>query len=307
MRIAMTGSSGLIGSTLVRHLTGTGHEVTRVVRSHTDRKKKGFEIRWSPDRGEIDAAGLEGHEAVIHLAGENIASGRWTRKKKEQILKSRQEGTQLLARTLAGLKHPPKVLLSASAVGYYGNRPPGIKVDEGTPAGNGFLARVSMEWERATRAAVDAGIRVAHMRFGMVLSRKGGALATMLPLFKLGLGGRIGRGRQMMSWIARDEIPHVVDFLLEREDLSGPVNIVAPAPVNNEEFTRTLGRILRRPTPFPLPGPIARVVLGEMAEELLLGGNQTLPKKLLESECRFRWPHLEKALRHELNKEDGHR
>lgn len=301
MKIAITGATGLIGSVLVRHLREEGHELTLVARQRVTAGEEKA-VYWRPDRGELDAGGLEGHDAVIHLAGENIASGRWTAKQKEKILNSRKEGTTLLCKTLASLKQPPKVLLSASATGFYGNRDPEEVVDEETPMGSGFLARVSEVWERAAQPARDAGIRVVHLRFGVVLSGQGGALGKMLPVFRLGVGGRLGDGRQMI-WIALDEIPYVVGFLLRREDLSGPVNLVAPRPVTNAEFTHTLGGVLHRPTMFPLPAFIIRLALGEMAEELLLNGSRVLPQKLSEAGYRFRWSDLEGALRHQLGRE----
>ncbi|MDR6226148.1 TIGR01777 family oxidoreductase [Desmospora profundinema] len=296
MRIAITGSSGLIGTALMRHLEARGDDVTRVIRRSTDQvEAKG--VRWDPERGEVEAAGLEGQDALIHLAGENISAGRWTPRQKERILQSRTRGTALLADTLAALEQPPKVWLSASAIGYYGYRDPMEKVDESTSKGSGFLADVAKEWEHSTQAAQRAGIRVVHLRFGVVLSPQGGALAAMLPLFKGGLGGRIGTGKQMMSWVSLADVPPILMHVLEQEHLSGPVNVVSPHPVSNGEFTRVLGRVVKRPTMIPLPGFAARLILGEMADELLLQGCRVLPGKLEETGYRFRHPELEPALR----------
>jgi len=303
MRIAMTGSTGLIGSRLVRHLTQSGCKVTRIVRGPTPEGVNTRVLRWQPDCGWIDRDRLEGHDVIIHLAGENIAAGRWTNRRKQRILYSRREGTRLLCEALAGLKHPPQTLLSASAVGYYGNKASGQTVTEADSAGEGFLAQVSREWEQSTLPAQEAGIRVVQLRFGMVLSREGGALAAMLPVFRLGIGGRLGRGDQMMSWIALDEIPSAVDFILKEEHLSGPINMVAPHCVTNREFTRALGRVLRRPTLFALPAPVARLALGEIAESLLLKGCPVVPQRLTDAGYRFRWPDLEAALRHQLKAE----
>ncbi|OYD07285.1 TIGR01777 family oxidoreductase [Paludifilum halophilum] len=297
MRIAVTGGSGLIGTAIRSELEKQGHQVTNLTRKGSDRGEEEKVLLWEPERGEIDAGGLEGMDAVIHLAGENISARRWTSKQKERIRESRIRGTTLLCETLARLRQKPKVLLSASAFGYYGNRDSSETLDESAAPGEGFLARVTEEWERSTRAAEEAGIRTVHMRFGMVLSREGGALAKMLPMFKLGGGGRIGDGNQMMSWISLEEIPRIVSFLLQREELSGPVNIVTPHPVSNAVFTRTLGQVLRRPAVIPLPAFAARLFLGEMAEELLLSGSRTLPCRLMEAGYTFSYPELPSALR----------
>jgi uncharacterized protein (TIGR01777 family) len=297
MRIAITGSTGLIGSVLVTDLTAAGHEVTRVVRSAG--AVGAGEINWDPAAGKIDAAGLEGHDAVIHLAGESIA-GLWTRSKKRRILESRVRGTRLLCETLARLGKPPRILLSASAVGYYGDHPPTDVVDEKSGPGFGFLAKTVVAWEGAALPAIEAGIRVVYLRFGMVLSARGGALGAMLPLFRLGLGGRLGGGRQVVSWIAASEVPIVVRHLLGRDEISGPVNLVSPLPVTNDEFTRTLARALRRPAFFRLPAHLLRLVGGEMAQELLLNGARVEPTRLLESGYHFSYPVLESALRREL-------
>lgn len=298
MRIAITGSTGLIGMALVADLRATGHEVARVVRRASAAEPG--DVVWDPAAGLIDAAGLEGLDAVIHLAGESIA-GLWTRAKKARIVESRVRGTRLLCETLAGLSHPPRVLLSASASGYYGDHPPSEVVTEDDPRGSGFLADTVVAWEEAALPATAAGIRVVYMRFGMVLSAQGGALGAQLPIFKLGLGGRLGSGQQVVSWIARSEIPLVVRQLLTRAEFAGPVNLVSPNPVPNQEFTTILARVLRRPAPFRLPAHLLRLVLGQMAQELFLNGARVEPRRLLEAGYQFSYPVLESALRHELS------
>lgn len=300
MRIAITGSSGLIGTALVRELADAGHDVTRVIRPGTRMERGPSAVVWDPAAGEIDAAGLERHDAVIHLAGESVA-GWWTERKKARIRESRVQGTLLLARTLAALRRPPRALLSASAAGYYGNRPPAEPVDEGSPPGTGFLAEVAVAWEAATRPAEEAGIRVAHLRTGVVLSGRGGALAVMLPFFRLGLGGRIGSGEQILSWIALSDATRAIRHLLENDASAGPFNLTAPDAVANAEFVRTLGRVLRRPTILAIPSFALRF-LGEMAEEMLLSGARVVPQRLRESGFRFAFPELEGALRHELGR-----
>lgn len=299
MRILITGSTGLIGSALIPLLTTGGHSVTRLVRSHSGSSEDA--IPWDPAAGKLDAARLEGVDAVIHLAGDGIASGRWTAKKKASIRESRVKGTRLLSETLARLERPPEVLLSASAIGYYGNRGDEL-LDESSPAGNGFLADVCREWEEAADPARNKGIRVVHPRFGVVLSPAGGALKTMLPPFKLGAGGILGGGRQYMSWVAIDDAIGALHYALTQTSISGPLNVVAPVPATNAEFTKTLGHVISRPTIVPMPAFAARMAFGEMADELLLGSQRVVPKKLLASGYKFRLPELEGALRHVLGK-----
>jgi len=294
MRILVSGSSGLVGAAVVRHFAAPTDEVIRVVRREP--KPGVSEVRWDPEAGTMAAGGLEGLDAVVHLAGENVAAGRWTPAKKDRIRKSRVEGTRLLARTLAGLKRPPKVLASASAVGFYGNRGD-EELDEGSPPGSGFLAGVCREWEAATEPAAQAGIRVVLARLGVVLAREGGALARMLPLFRFGLGGRLGSGRQFMSWITLEDAVGAIRFLLENDSLCGPVNLVSPHPATNREFTAALGRALRRPTFLPAPAFALRIALGEMADEMLLASARVLPRGLLASGYSFSHPALEPALR----------
>jgi uncharacterized protein (TIGR01777 family) len=299
MRVAVTGSTGLIGTALVARLREAGHEVTRLVRDRSRARAPGS-VFWDPLRGEIDAPGLEGHDVVVHLAGESLV-GIWTRAKKRRIRDSRVRGTRVLAEALAGLARPPRVLLAASAIGFYGPREPDEVVDESTPAGRGFLAEVAVEWEAAAAPARAAGIRVVHARFGLVLSPRGGALARMLPLFRLGLGGTLGSGEQVWSWIALDDVVEAALHVLGTEALAGAVNFTAPEPVSNAEFTRVLGRVVRRPAPFAVPAFAARLVAGEMAEEMLLVGARVVPRRLLDSGYRFRLPALEPALRQLLS------
>jgi uncharacterized protein len=247
-------------------------------------------IAWDPRAGTIDAGELEGVQAVVHLAGESIA-GRWTEARKRELERSRLDGTGLLSRALSGLAHKPRVLVSASAIGFYGDRG-AAPVDERDPPGRGFLPALSVAWEQAAAPAQAAGIRVVHPRFGVVLEPTGGALKAMLLPFKLGVGGRLGSGTQMMSWVALADAISALCFLLEHEGTTGPFNITAPAPVSNAEFTETLGRALHRPTVLPLPASLARLALGEMADAALLTGARVLPTRLLEAGFRFAQPAL---------------
>ena len=298
MRVAITGSTGLVGSEVVTVLSAAGHEVVRLVRRAPAPGEKA--VRWDPVRREVDAAGLEGFDAVIHLAGENVGAGRWTPARKAAIRDSRVNGTRLLCDALAGLARPPKTLLCASAVGYYGDRGEERLTEESSP-GTGFLAEVCREWEAASAPAARKGIRVVALRIGMVLSPKGGALARMLPLFRAGLGGVIGGGRQYVGWVALDDLPHIILHALQRDDLRGPVNAVAPRPVTNREFTETLGTALSRPTPLTVPAFALRLAVGrEMADGLLLASARVVPKRLEETGYRFRFPELLAAFRHML-------
>lgn len=299
MHIVVTGSRGLVGSALVPFLTTGGHRVSRLVRSSP---AGDGEILWDPAGGVRDLSRLEGVDGVVHLAGENIGARRWTPPQKAEIRRSRVEGTHRLCGSLAGLRRPPKVLVSASAIGFYGDRGNAI-LNEESLAGNDFLAQVCREWEAATEPAGRAGIRVVHLRLGVVLSPAGGALKKMLLPFRLGAGGRLGTGEQFMSWIALDDAIGAIHQALVTESLQGPVNAVAPAPVTNAEFTRTLARVLRRPAVFPMPGFAARLAFGEMADALLLASQRVAPSRLEASGYRFRYPELEGALRHLLGRE----
>ena len=297
----MTGSTGLIGTALVAALIRRGDEVTRLVRgaARARRADGAREVLWNPARGELDAAELEGHDAAVHLAGDPVAEGRWTDEKKRRIRDSRVQGTTLLAATLAKLQTPPRTLLSASAVGYYGDRGQETLTEE-SATGTDFLANVCREWEASTGAAKAAGVRVVLLRFGVVLSGEGGALAKMLTPFKLGAGGRIGSGEQYMSWIALDDVTGAILHALAHEELAGAVNVVAPRPVTNAEFTKTLGGVLGRPTIFAVPAFAARLAFGEMADAALLASQRVEPARLKASNYEFKYPELEGALRHAL-------
>jgi len=257
-------------------------------------------VGWDPSAGTIDATGLEGVDAVVHLAGESVM-GRWTAAKKARIRNSRVQGTRLLAETIAGLPTPPGVVVCASASGYYGDRGNELLKEESDP-GNNFLAGVCREWEAAADPARAAGVRVVHPRFGIVLSPEGGALGTTLPIFKLGGGGRIGSGRQYWPWVAVDDVVGATLHALDTGSLSGAVNITVPDPPTNEEYTKTLGHVLGRPTVFPIPAPAARLALGQIADELLLASQRVEPTRLRESGYSYRYPELEGALRHLLGR-----
>lgn len=295
MRIAISGASGLIGTALTALLTTGGHDVIPLSRS-----RKPNSAFWNPETGEIDAESLEGLDAVIHLAGESI-SGRWTDTKKRQIMDSRVKGTKLLAETLAKLKTPPNVFVSASAVGFYGDRKD-LPTTELTAPGEGFLAEVCQAWEAAATPAADAGIRTVHPRIGVVIAAKGGALKPLVPVFQMGLGGPVGDGKQYMSWIALDDVIGALLHIVKKPDLSGPVNLTAPAPVTNAEFSKILGKVLHRPSFLPLPSFAVKTAMGEMGEQLLLDGARVTPEKLLRSGFEFQFPTLEQALRFELGR-----
>ena len=300
MHIAITGSTGFIGSALIQWFTSEQHSLTRLVRDPAFKDPRHQIALWNPQKKIIHLSSLEAHDVVIHLAGENIAKKKWTEEQKNKIKESRVQGTTFLCDSLARLQNPPKLLLSASAIGFYGNRSAQEKIDESSLPGQGFLPEVAQAWEKATDVAQKRGIRVIHMRFGLVLARHGGALSRMLPLFKAGLGGRIGSGKQMMSWISLYEIGPVISHVMMHKEISGPVNFVSPEPLSNEEFSSVLARSLSRPALFPLPAFMARLLLGEMAEELLLSGAAIIPKKLKESGYVFKFPSLQEALRHVL-------
>jgi len=302
MQILITGSSGLIGSSLIPYLAGQGHQVIRLIRSSP--KPSEPEVRWDPAGGVIDPAGLEGAEAVIHLAGDPIAAGRWTPEKKARIRESRVNGTRLLCESLSRLSQPPKVIACASAIGYYGNRGDEILTEESSP-GTGFLAETGVEWEKAAEPARRRGIRVVHLRFGIVLSPKGGALAMMLPPFRMGLGGVLGNGRQIMSWVSLEDVLGAAVHALTHDSLSGPVNVTTPRPVTNREFTKALGKVLRRPTIFPVPAFAVRAMFGELADEALLAGARVQPSRLLATGYRFRHPDIEAALQELLTSGDA--
>jgi uncharacterized protein (TIGR01777 family) len=295
MQLLVTGSHGMVGSALVPLLTRANHSVRRLVRSGGD----AGDANWRPDRGELDARAFDGVDAVVHLAGASIGDFRWSAARKAAIVDSRAVATRLLAERIAQAATPPKALLCASAVGFYGDC--GERwLDEGAPIGSGFLAEVCREWEAATRPALDVGVRVVNLRFGFILSPLGGGLRKMLTPFRLGLGGRIGGGRQFMSWIALDDVVGAIAHVLAAPQLNGAVNVVAPNPVTNAEFTATLGRALHRPAFFPMPTVAARIAFGEMADELLLASQRVRPAKLLASGFTWKFPTLEGALNHLL-------
>jgi uncharacterized protein (TIGR01777 family) len=296
MRILVSGSHGLVGKALIGSLTSDGNEIVRLVRG---KPSSNAEVEWHPNEGKIDGASLEGLDVVVHLAGESIASGRWSDEKKRAIQESRVLGTVLLSDALARLSRPPAVFLSASAIGYYGNRGDEL-LTEKSDAGTDFLANVCRAWENATGRAVEKGIRTVRARFGIILDAKEGALAKMLTPFRMGIGGRIGDGKQWMSWIAIDDVVNGLKYLMENGAVSGPVNFVAPNAVTNAEFTKTLGHVLSRPTLFPIPAFGVRLAFGEMGEALLLSGQRVKPSIMEESGFRFTWPTLEPALRHLL-------
>ena len=299
MNILVSGSSGLVGSALVAALTPGRHRLKRLIRSPV--RDAESEVHWDPAGGVLAPTALEGLDAVVNLAGENIASGRWTAEKKARIRDSRVNGTELLCRTLARLDRPPATLISASAVGYYGDRGDELLTEE-SPPGSGFLSDVCQEWEAATAPPAEKGIRVVLLRIGVVLTPRGGALAKMLPAFRMGLGGRIGNGRQYLSWITLDDLLGVIQYALNNEEISGPLNAVAPAPVTNHEFTKTLGRVLSRPTIFPLPAFASRLAMGEMADALLLASTRVQPARLQQAGYPFQHRSLDPALRHLLDK-----
>ncbi|MFJ5122717.1 TIGR01777 family oxidoreductase [Kitasatospora sp. NPDC088548] len=298
MRIAVTGSTGLIGSALVHSLLADDHEVVRLVRhrSRTGPQADGTTaIGWNPQLGQVDRDGLAGVEAVVHLAGAGVGDGRWTDSYKREIRESRVLGTETLAVALANLKEPPRVLVSASAVGLYGQTGDRV-IDEDSPAGDDFLAEVCVEWEAAARPAERAGIRVVHPRTGLVLSAAGGAGGRLFPLFRLGLGGRLGDGRQYWSYISLADEVAALRFLIDRDDLAGAFNLTAPEPVTNAELTAALGRALKRPTPFPVPEAVLKAVLGELAIEVV-GSHRVVPRRLLEAGFRFEHPDVDSAVR----------
>lgn len=295
MDIAITGSSGLIGTALRASLEAAGHNAIRVVRSGSDG------IGWDPAEGRIDAAGFEGIDAVVHLAGEGIGERRWNDEVKKSILDSRVDGTTLLADTLAGLQNPPKVLLSGSATGYYGERGDEVLTEE-SAKGEGFLSDVVEAWEAAAKPAVDAGIRTAFLRTGIVLSPEGGALGKMLPIFKLGAGGKMGNGKQWWSWISIDDEIGMIEWLLAN-DVSGPVNLVAPGATTNAEFTDVLGDVMKRPTFLPVPKFGPKLLLGgELANELLFTSTRVEPGVASSAGYEFKHPELDGALRAVLGK-----
>jgi uncharacterized protein (TIGR01777 family) len=290
VQIAITGSTGLIGKALVRALRDEGLTVIRLVRRPATAED---EIRWDPF-GDVDSTALEGVDAVVHLAGAGLGDHRWTETYKREVRDSRVEGTRTLSRALAGLDRRPAVFVSGSAVGFYGDTGD-LAIDESASEGEGFLADLCGDWEAAAQPAVDAGIRVVHPRTGLVLSRDGGLLGKVLPLFRLGLGGRLGSGRQWMSWISVADHVAALRFLIN-DGLQGPVNLTAPEPVTNADFTSAVGRALHRPAPFIVPAPALRLALGEFADEGALVSQRVLPDRLTKAGFTFRHPDIDTAL-----------
>ena len=296
MKILISGSHGLVGTALIKSLEADRHEIFRLVRHYPHSPS---EIEWSPERYSIALSMIEGFDAVVHLAGESIAEGRWTDEKKKRIRESRVKGTRLLGDALANLTQQPRVMISASAVGYYGNRGDETLTEMSSP-GDDFLSEVCVEWEKATDMAKEKGIRTVNARFGIILDKDGGALKKMLPPFKMGIGGRIGDGKQWMSWIVLDDVIGGIKFSLTNDSLQGPVNFVAPNPVRNAEFTKTLGRVLSRPTIFPIPAFGVRLVFGEMADALLLASQRVDCARLKNIGYEFKHASLDGALTHVL-------
>jgi uncharacterized protein (TIGR01777 family) len=302
MNILISGAGGLVGTALVKALSADNHTIKKLVRSKTGDSKN--TIFWDPDAGIIKADRLENFDVVIHLAGENIAGknpvqGRWTKARKEKILQSRIKGTKLISEALAKLAKPPKLLICASAIGYYGDRG-AEKLTEESSNGSGFLAKVCMEWEKATGEAIKKGIRVVNTRFGIILSKKGGALGTMLLPFKLGAGGIIGSGKQFMSWVSLDDAVGAIRHIIINDSIKGAVNIVSPNPVTNKDYTKILGHKLNRPTIIPMPAGAVNLLFGEMGRELLLSSQKVVPQKLLNSNFEFKYPQLSNALENAL-------
>ncbi len=296
MRILISGSRGFVGSSLMPVLDADGHRLARLVRAESTAANA---IAWNPETGHVDREALEGLDAVVHLAGEPIAT-RWTSAKKARIRASRVDGTRMLSDVLASLRTPPRAMVCASAIGYYGSRGDEV-LTEDSPPGDGFLAELCQQWERAAEPAIQRGIRVVHLRIGVVLSTDGGALGKILPIFRMGMGGRVGNGRQYWSWIAMEDLIGAMRHVLVTDTLRGAVNAVTPNPATNKHFTKALGRALKRPTLFPLPAFAARLMLGEMAEELLLSSARVHPGKLLMNGFTFRYPELDTALQHLLS------
>lgn len=296
MKVLISGSSGLVGSALCQRLEAEPDcEIVRLVRKQSPDTQQ-TSVVWNPAEGQLEPQAFDGVDVVVHLGGVNIAGKRWSPEVKQKIFNSRFQSTSLLATKLATLEQKPSVFLCASAVGFYGDRGE-ERLDESSPRGEGFLADVCQAWEQATQPAQDAGMRVVNMRFGMILDRKGGALGQMLTPFKMGVGGRLGSGKQYWSWIALPDVINALQFCLNHSELAGPVNFVAPDEVTNLEFTKTLGKVLSRPTCLPVPAWGVKTAFGEMGQELMLTSARVVPKKLIEAGFQFQYPQLEDAFR----------
>jgi len=295
MRVLVSGANGFIGRELCPRLEASGWTVTKLVRGAGGSPTN---VHWSPESGIVEPEKLHGCDAVIHLAGEPLAGGlRWSAEKKDKIRMSRVEGTRKLVNALLQLSAPPRVFLCASAIGIYGNRGEETMTESSPPGTKGFLVEVAKQWEEATTPLAEHGIRVVNMRFGIVLGRNGGALAQMLPLFRLGLGGKLGSGSQWWSWIALEDVIRGILFVLGNDALVGPVNFTSPEPVRNRDFTATLARVVRRPAFFHVPAFVLRAMMGEMAEEMLLASTRVIPQRLLDRGFTFSYPECEQALR----------
>ena len=299
-KIAITGASGLVGSRVGETFGAAGWQVLPLVRSRGGASSD--EIYWNPVSGEIETEKLEGLDALVHLAGDNVGEGRWSEEKKQRIWSSRVDGTRLLANAIGKLEKPPKVWVSASAIGYYGDRGE-ERLEESSGPGTGFFAELCQAWEAETQPAREQGVRVVNLRIGVVLDRAGGALPKMVLPFKMGLGGVIASGKQYMSWVSLPDVVGAIRFAVEREGLSGPANAVAPGPVTNREFTKTLGRVVGRPTILPMPGALAKLAFGaEKASEMLLVSSRIYPAALQAAGYEFTCPELEPCLRAALKR-----
>jgi uncharacterized protein (TIGR01777 family) len=299
VNVLIAGGSGFIGSALARRLLQNGHKASLLSRRPSAPSGAPPVFHWDPERGEFDANALAGADAVVNLAGESLAGGRWTRERKRRLVESRVSATRFLVERMRERKAPPGILVNVSATGIYGNRGEEVLTEE-SPPGAGFLADLCRAWEEAALPARDAGTRVVVARLGIVLDVRGGALAELLPLFRAGLGGALGNGKQWMSWVSLPDLVLVLSMALEREDVSGAVNVVSPAPVRNRDFARALGRVLRRPAILPAPAPLLRLLLGEMADEALLSSACVAPQRLTSAGYRFAFEDLDRALRNSL-------
>jgi len=294
--VAIAGASGFLGTAFARHLTKAGHELRRIGRASS----RGVDFQWDLNAGRLDPAALDGADVVVNLAGENVAQ-RWTPAHKRAILASRLRSTEILAKTMAAVRTPPRTFLSTSAIGIYGSRG-SEALDENSTPGLGFLADVVQQWERAAAPARDAGVRLVHPRLGLVMHPDGGVLAKLVPLFNVGGGGKVGKGDQWMSWIGMHDLLRALVFLMETEAITGPINVTAPNPATNAQFSHTLGEVLHRPAIATVPEFAVKLIFGEMGEETLLAGQRVLPRRLLDSGFEFAYPELAAALAHELNK-----
>jgi uncharacterized protein len=292
MKIAIAGASGLVGSALIPVLTAEDVAITRLVRH----APKTGEIEWHPNQDQVSTQNLEDFDVIINLAGENLASGRWTDEHKRKIRDSRVSGTHLLSEAIAKMLVKPRVFVCASATGIYGDRDDEV-LDEQSESGGGFLAGVCREWEKACEPATKAGVRVVNLRFGPILAREGGMLSKLLTPFKMGMGGKVGTGKQYISWVALEDAVNAIKLPINDQSMQGPVNVVSPNPVTNEEFTKTLGHVLNRPTALAMPAFAARLAFGEMADEMLLVSQRVLPKKLVGAGFQFHYPELEAAMK----------